>query len=135
MSWWSVLDELGWALLFLFGPGLAVGAALGLRRVWLFAAAPAVSIAVLGAGAVLLELVGMPWGRLGALVVTVVVLVCVLGLRRLLGRRWPTDAPPRPRRCGPSWVSSCPHLSRRSPSSAAWSTRGCPRRPGTRPST
>ena len=92
MSWWSVLDELGWALLFLFGPGLAVGAALGLRRVWLLAVAPAASVAVLGAGAVLLDLVGMPWGRLGALVVTVVAVVCVLGLRRLLGSRWPTDA-------------------------------------------
>ena len=78
MSGWSVQDELGWALLFLFGPGLAVGAALGLRRVWLLAVAPAASVAVLGAGAVLLDLVGMPWGRLGALVVTVVAVVCVL---------------------------------------------------------
>ena len=50
MSWWSVLDELGWALVFLFGPGLAVGAALGLRRVWLLAVAPAASVAVRGAG-------------------------------------------------------------------------------------
>lgn len=96
MSWWSVLDELGWALVFLFGPGLAVGAALGLRRAWLLAAAPAVSVATLGAGAIALELVGVPWGRLGAVAVTVVVGLCVLGLRRLLGPRWPSDAPTPP---------------------------------------
>ncbi len=91
MSWWSVGDELALAVVVLFGPGLLVGWALGLRRVWLVAAAPAVSVATLGAGAVVLELLGVGWSRLSAALCTVLVAALGTGLRLALRRWWAPD--------------------------------------------
>lgn len=91
MSWWSVADELAWALVALFAPGVAVGWAAGLRRVWLLAVAPGASLAVLGGGAVLLQMLGVAWSRPSAAVVTVVLALTVRGLRLALQRHWAVD--------------------------------------------
>ncbi|MFC8922704.1 DUF6541 family protein [Cellulosimicrobium sp. NPDC057127] len=91
MSWWSVGDELALAVVVLFGPGLLVGWALGLRRVWVVATAPALSLATLGAGAVLLELLGIGWSRLSAALCTVLVAALATALRLVLRRWWAPD--------------------------------------------
>ncbi|GAA1629105.1 DUF6541 family protein [Georgenia ruanii] len=96
MSWWSGLDEAAVLTAFLFLPGLLVGAVLGLRRVVLLAAAPGLSVAILGLVPVLLAPTGVAWNPASAVVSALVVAVLFAALRRAFRRGWRVGAEPGP---------------------------------------
>lgn len=62
MSWYATWETVARAAAVLFVPGLLVGLALGLRRWWLVAVAPGISVGVVGTLAVLFGAAGVPWG-------------------------------------------------------------------------
>jgi hypothetical protein len=66
VAWLSLTPGFVVALLFLFAPGLLVARTLGLRGIFLWAVAPAVSMAIAGGSAVLAELIGMRWNLVSA---------------------------------------------------------------------
>lgn len=55
------------SLVVLFVPGLLLGFAIGLKRLWLFALAPLISLTILSGAAVVLPFVGLTWSPLGIL--------------------------------------------------------------------
>ncbi|MDR0626107.1 MAG: hypothetical protein LBG11_02410, partial [Bifidobacteriaceae bacterium] len=61
-TWLAGALALVLAVIWLWGPGLAVGFATGLRGLALGALAPALSCAALGCGALVASAVGWPWG-------------------------------------------------------------------------
>ncbi len=87
----------------LFAPGWLVVRALGSRGLEALAVSPAVSVGLIAAAATVAQRVGVGWGLLPLLVVTVVASVAAWGLGLLLGRllqRWtdsdvPTVSPGR----------------------------------------
>ncbi|PRI10221.1 DUF6541 family protein [Leucobacter massiliensis] len=102
MTWLTaVLAALAAAALLLV-PGLLTGWCIGLRRLWLWALAPAVSVTLLCAGSVVLPLLGLSWTPLWALLFAAVFGALVVLLFRFVlrarfaapeaesGRRWPT---------------------------------------------
>ncbi|WP_127129395.1 DUF6541 family protein [Georgenia sp. SYP-B2076] len=94
MSWWSGLDEAAILTFFLFGPGLLVGAVLGLRRVLLLVAAPALSVAILSASPVLLGPLGIAWTPASAVASTLAVAAGFAALRLLLRHSWRVGSDP-----------------------------------------
>ena len=88
MSWFEASDELLRAMLVLFGPGLLIGAASGVRRWWLVCAAPAISVGVLSGWAVILEPLGIPWTLASAAGTAILTAALVLVSRRLARRWW-----------------------------------------------
>ncbi|MCP2637523.1 hypothetical protein K0817_013245 [Microbacterium sp. HD4P20] len=69
-------------LLFIGG---TVGAALGLRRLWLFATAPVIAIPVVGGAAIIAPLVGVPWSILPVIALAALAAVGVWLLCRRFG--------------------------------------------------
>lgn len=66
MSWWQAIDELALATVWFVVPGLSIALAIGLRGLWGFLAAPALSTALLGGWPVVLAWAGIPWRPLTA---------------------------------------------------------------------
>jgi hypothetical protein len=85
MSWSSTALALVGLLTVTFAPGAAVLAVVGLRGLALAALAPAVSTAVLAAGAAAAGLLGVPWAWPAGLVATAVGAGIALAIRRTLG--------------------------------------------------
>ncbi|QIK62994.1 hypothetical protein G7068_07150 [Leucobacter viscericola] len=102
MSWIDALPTVLASAALLLVPGLAVGWFIGLRRLWLWALAPAVSITLLSAASVVLPLIGVSWNPVSALLFAAVfgaLIVCLFrfALRAKFdfaptesGRSWPT---------------------------------------------
>jgi hypothetical protein len=88
MSWWSGLDEAAALTAFVFVPGVLVGWVLGLRRVLLLVAAPALSVAILALAPVLLAPLGIAWTPLTAALSTAVVAAAFAALRWACRRSW-----------------------------------------------
>lgn len=68
-----------------FGPGLLVLAAVGVRGLGLWALAPALSTTVLTASALITGLIGIPWAPLPALLSTLILAAAAFALRRAFG--------------------------------------------------
>lgn len=84
MTWTQFLLPLLVTALLLWVPGALVGGALGLRGLWWWATAPAITMGILGIASVGGPIVGLAWG-LGALTaVTLAVLVIAVVLRLAL---------------------------------------------------
>src|ERR1700742_3572949 len=97
MSW---LDAVPVALLsaaWLFVPGLLVTYGYGLRSVAAWALAPVVTVALVGALAVVLGKLHVAWSISVVLIVALVVAVVVAAVGFALRRRWPA-LPADPRR-------------------------------------
>lgn len=102
MSWIEAIPTALVSTAILLVPGLAVGWFIGLRRLWLWALAPAVSITLLSVASVVLPLIGVSWHPLSALLFAAVfgaLIVCLFrfALRAQFGiappergRSWPT---------------------------------------------
>ena len=91
-AWLSEIPVLLATVSILFLPGLAAGAALGLRRFALIALAPAFTVTIIALASLANHLVDFDWG-LGPLVAgTALVSALVLGLRLLWQKRWPPTA-------------------------------------------
>lgn len=88
MSWLAALPTFAAAVLAVFVPGLAIAAAAGARRLVLYAAAPAVTVAVLAVAAVLFGAVGVPWTLLTVGAATVALAGLALIVRRVVTGRW-----------------------------------------------
>jgi len=67
MDWLLLMTAVLVSFALVFGPGLALGLALGLRRLWLWALAPAFSTTMLSLAAVALPVIGLRWSVLSAL--------------------------------------------------------------------
>ncbi|MCU1571482.1 MAG: hypothetical protein JWR33_2223 [Naasia sp.] len=95
------------ALVVVLIPGLAVGAALGLRGLPLAALAGPVTCAVLGLGAVLLEILGIPFAAWSIALGVLLTAALALGIGVLL-RRLPSRSPeePRLRWLLPAWAAA-----------------------------
>ncbi|MFD1214739.1 DUF6541 family protein, partial [Arthrobacter sp. GCM10027362] len=101
LDWVPTIPALALALLFLYGPGLAWGAVLGLRRLSLLAAAGPLGVTAIVADAELGGLTGWPWSWPLLVAVAAAVVVLLALARRLLLNRWhfhphtnPVTAPP-----------------------------------------
>lgn len=101
LDWVPTVPALALAVLFLYGPGLAWGALLGLRRLTLLAAAGPLGVTAVAAAAELGGLTGWSWSWPLLLVVTAAVAVLLALARRLVLDRWhlplhhgPASAPP-----------------------------------------
>ncbi|QIM19278.1 hypothetical protein G7066_13165 [Leucobacter coleopterorum] len=102
MSWIEAIPTALASAAILLIPGLAVGWFIGLRRLWLLALAPAVSITLLSVASVALPLIGISWHPLSALLFAAIfgaLIVCLFrfALRARFdfatsesGRSWPT---------------------------------------------
>jgi len=89
VTWPDTVPVLVAAVAILFAPGLAAGAALGLRRLTLLAIAPAFTITIIALAATANQVVDFRWGFGALAVATALVSAIVLGLRLLWQRRWP----------------------------------------------
>lgn len=90
--WW----ELAWAalvltLVLMVGGGL-VGAALGLKGLWLYATAPLAAMPFIGVAAIAAPLVGVSWGVLPVLALLIVVAAVIWLTRRRWGNAMPARA-------------------------------------------
>lgn len=98
-EWWGAVPALLAAVVVIWAPGLALGAALAVRGFALVALAPALTFGAAGLLAVGFGLVGVPWTPLTAAAGVAVLAVALWGLRRALklgalrteaeGPRWP----------------------------------------------
>ena len=86
MSWAETLPAFVVAVLVVFGPGLAWGAALGLRRLTLLALAGPFSVTAVVVSAEVAALSGVDWSLLPVLAVTVAVTAALWLLRRTFGQ-------------------------------------------------
>ncbi|MHA7142796.1 MULTISPECIES: DUF6541 family protein [unclassified Arthrobacter] len=86
MSWAETLPAFAVAILVVFGPGLAWGAALGLRRLTLLALAGPFSITAVVVSAEVAALAGVDWSLAPVLAVTVTVGAALWLLRRSFGQ-------------------------------------------------
>ena len=86
-AWLGALPALVIAVAVLFGPGLAIGAALRLRGLALWALAPVVSVAVVAGLALLYGFVKVPWAAWSILAGVAVVVGLAWLARLLLGPR------------------------------------------------
>lgn len=94
MTWGSTWDEVLRAVLVLWVPGSLVGLAIGLRRWWLVAVAPALSVGTLAVWAVLLSAAGVPWTAVSAGAASLLTAGALLGSQTLLRRVWRPDVAP-----------------------------------------
>jgi hypothetical protein len=112
VAWLSLTPDFVVALLYLFAPGLLVARTLGLRGIFLWAAAPAVSMAIVGGSALLGQLVGLRWNFISAGLGTLLAMAAAIALTRSVGRQPSRSAawvlPQRSCHCG-----SCGRLGRR----------------------
>lgn len=100
MLWITALPAILAGVALLMVPGLVVGALIGLRRLWLWALAPAISITLLTAGSIVLPWIGLSWSPLTALAGAVVFGAIVVALFRFVLRsRFDIPAP----ESGSSW--------------------------------
>lgn len=81
MSWWHLGPSLVAAFLILFGPGLLIGASLGLRRLTLLASAPALGTTLISLWALAAGPLDLTYSPLGILLAAVVVSVLALAAR------------------------------------------------------
>ncbi|MDR0945396.1 MAG: hypothetical protein LBM66_04455, partial [Bifidobacteriaceae bacterium] len=81
---WLTLTAIAMAVVWLFGPGLAVGVVAGLRGFAAAALAPALSLAVLGAGGLLAPLAHLRWGVGTALIACVLAVAIAFVITRFL---------------------------------------------------
>jgi len=86
-QWVAIVPYFLYGVLWVFAPGLIVGAVARLRGFGAVAVAPAVSTGIVGVAAVLGGLVRVPWGPLPVLLVTILTAAVVLLARRLTGRQ------------------------------------------------
>jgi hypothetical protein len=84
VAWLSLTPDFVVALLYLFAPGLLVARTLGLRGIFLWAAAPAVSMAIVGGSALLGQLVGLRWNFISAGLGTLLAMAAAIALTRLV---------------------------------------------------
>lgn len=83
LTWVDMAPSLAMAAALVLLPGLLVLFAGGMRGFWALAAAPPVSVVLVGGSAVLAPLVGQPWGLAPPLALTFVATVIALGFRWL----------------------------------------------------
>jgi hypothetical protein len=99
MNWidliWAVLACVACVLV----PGALLGALVGLRGMWLWAAAPPFSMTVIGFASLIGPVLGLGWG-IWPVLLTTTGLGALLALARFLLRRWWTPQRPEP---GASW--------------------------------
>lgn len=95
MTWLEWMPSVGVALLVVYLPGLALAFAMGARRFTLFATAPALSVALIALAAIGLAELGVTWGAVPVVAVTVIVAAAIYLLRR--GWRRPERAETSPR--------------------------------------
>ncbi|ACZ20841.1 hypothetical protein Sked_08900 [Sanguibacter keddieii DSM 10542] len=91
MSWASTWEEVLRGILVLAVPGALVGYAVGLRRWWLVATAPALSVGTLATWGVLLSFAGIPWTVLSVGAATLLTAGVLLGAQTALRRVWRPD--------------------------------------------
>jgi hypothetical protein len=84
VAWLSLTPDFVVALVYLFVPGLLVARTLGLRGIFLLAAAPALSVAIAGGSAVLAQLVGLRWNMVSAGLGTLLAIAAAVAVTRLL---------------------------------------------------
>lgn len=84
MSWWEFTPHVALAVAVTFVPGVALGLCLGLRRTWLVALAPGISVGLFGVWTIVLGEVGVVWNLLTAAGVTAVTALVVLAVRAVL---------------------------------------------------
>jgi uncharacterized protein DUF6541 len=97
MSWLDAVPVVLLSAAWLFVPGLLVTYGYGLRSIAAWALAPVVSVAIVGATAVVAQKAGVRWSVSVVLLVALVVAIVVALVAFLLRRRWPAT-PPDPRR-------------------------------------
>ena len=94
MSWWQLGPSLLAAVLLLFGPGLVLGASIGLRRLGLVAAAPALGTSIIAITALGTGFLGTGHSPAAVALMTVVGSVVALALRAAIRlRRGPERSP------------------------------------------
>ncbi len=98
-SWWDVVVPMIVAVLVLAVPGFVVGAASGASTRVKVIGAPLVSVTCVAVGAIVADLVGLPWGVVAVLLVTVVLSLLAL----LLRIRRPRPADPRQSNWSGQW--------------------------------
>jgi hypothetical protein len=81
VSWWQLGPSLAAAVLLLFGPGLLIGASIGLRRLSLLASAPALGTTLMALWGLAAGAFGFSYSPVGLLLATVVVSVLALAVR------------------------------------------------------
>ncbi|RJQ77412.1 hypothetical protein D5S17_15830 [Pseudonocardiaceae bacterium YIM PH 21723] len=86
MSWPDALPAILTCLAWLFLPGLAMSAALGLRGLTALAIAPAASAGALGTAAIVFGLAGVPWTQVSAALAALVAVLGCLAVGWLLRR-------------------------------------------------
>jgi len=91
VSWVSTWEEVLRGVLVLAVPGALVGYAVGLRRWWLVATAPALSVGTLATWGVLLSFAGIPWTVLSVGAATLLTAGVLLGAQTALRRVWRPD--------------------------------------------
>jgi hypothetical protein len=84
VSWLSLTPDFVVAFLYLFAPGLIVVRTLGLRGIFLWAAAPAVSMPIAGGSALLGQLIGLRWNLVSAGLGTLIAIAAAIVLIRLV---------------------------------------------------
>lgn len=87
--WWTIVPSVIVTLAVVLIPGFAVNWACGLRPRTALGLAPLSSVGLVSGAAVVAGLVGVAWGPLPVIIVALIAAAVVLGLRVLLGRRWP----------------------------------------------
>ena len=105
MNWIPAVPAVLAACVLLLAPGLAAGWCVGLRRLWLWALAPAVSITLLCAGSIALPLLGVSWTPLSALLFAAVLGAAVVALLRFALRARFAPAPAESGRAWPAGVA------------------------------
>ncbi|WP_427869662.1 DUF6541 family protein [Leucobacter luti] len=104
MTWLSAIPTFIVSAALLLFPGLIVGALIGLRRLWLVAVAPAISVTLVTAGSVILPMAGLSWNPLTALSFAALFGAVVVLLFRLLLRTKFISTPPESGRAWPTVV-------------------------------
>ncbi|MEV7693163.1 DUF6541 family protein [Microbacterium sp. NPDC089189] len=103
MTWLDLVGAVGALLALTFVVGGGVAWAVGLRGLWLAAAAPAFFATIAAGAAVVAPWVGLPWSILPVVLVGAVIAGGSILARRLLPRR-PHPAPPRARSRWQPWL-------------------------------
>lgn len=85
MIWWEFGRAVAVGLLALAGPGCAVGAAAGLRGLWLAGAAPAIGVSLVVVSTLVAEWLSVPWSAAPLAAIALIAVLLAWGVRRSTG--------------------------------------------------